>query len=58
MGVNDFTSEGVEFKFATRVEESQRFQANRDLRRAIKVMFDDNNIEIALPKVFIEEVKK
>lgn len=56
VGVNDFTNEGIEFKFAARVEESIRFQSTRELRRALKVLFDENDITIALPKFFIEEV--
>lgn len=38
--------------------EDVRFQSERDLRRAIKVLFDEHKIDIALPKVFIEDVKK
>lgn len=56
-GVNDFTNEGVELKFTGKVEESIRFSTTRELRRAIKVLFDENNISIATPKFFIEEVK-
>lgn len=57
IGVSDFTDFGPQLKIIGRCKEDVRFQSERDLRRAIKVLFDEHKIDIALPKVFIEDVK-
>lgn len=51
-------SNGIQLKIVGKCSEDVRFQSERDLRRAIKVLFDEHKIDIALPKVFIEDVKK
>ena len=58
VGVSDFTDNGIQLKVVGKCSEDVRFQSERDLRRAIKVLFDEHKIDIALPKVFIEDVKK
>ncbi|MFA5449002.1 MAG: mechanosensitive ion channel family protein [Clostridia bacterium] len=58
IGVSDFTNQGIQLKFAGKVNEEIRFQAERDLRREIKLLFDQHNIDIALPKFYVEEVAK
>lgn len=54
----DCTDSGIQLKVVGKCEEKDRFQSERDLRRVIKVLFDEHKIDIALPKVFIEDVKK
>lgn len=57
VGVNAFADEGIELKFAGKVTEDIRFQSERDLRRQIKLLFDEHNIDIALPKFYVENVE-
>lgn len=57
VGVSDFADEGIQLKFAGKVSEEIRFQSERDLRRQIKLLFDAHNIDIALPKIYVENVE-
>lgn len=57
MRVSDFTDFGPSLKVVAKCNEEVRFQSERDLRRAIKALLDEQNIDMALPKVLIEQNK-
>lgn len=55
VGPSDITNDGVFLRFTAKVPEEKIYQAERDLRRAIIILFDENNIETSQPKVFIQQ---
>lgn len=56
-GVSDFSTHGVVLKIFASVEESKKFQTERDLKRAVKLLFDEHDIRIAIPQVAINQPK-
>lgn len=59
LGVSNFNASGVELKFIAKSLENDRFQVERDLRRQLKLLFDENQIDIPFQTVtisnFVEE---
>ena len=59
LGVSSFNASGVELKLIARALENDKYQAERDLRRQIKLIFDKHNIDIPFQTVtisnFVEE---
>lgn len=51
VGPSAFTKEGMILKFCGFVDETYRFQAERDLNRELRNLFDQNNILHPYPKV-------
>ena len=58
-GVSSFNASGVELRFVAKTLENNRFQAERDIRRQIKLIFDKHDIDIPFQTVtisnFVEE---
>ena len=50
-GVVEFNEKGVMLRVVAKCDETERLQLNRDLNREFKVLFDDNGIRLAVPKV-------
>ena len=71
MGVSELGESGVELLFVAYCKEDDIYQVQRDINREIKIMFDDNDIEIPFnqlvvhmgqdadqPKVTKQDIKK
>ncbi|QLY39874.1 mechanosensitive ion channel family protein [Hujiaoplasma nucleasis] len=52
-GVNAFKASGIELRFVAKVDEENRYQVERDLRRQIKIIFDEFKISIPYQTVTI-----
>lgn len=52
-GVSSFNASGVALKFIARTHENDRFQAERDLRRELKLLFDQHHIDIPFQTITI-----
>lgn len=57
LGVSELGASGIELKFIAKCKEENRFQVGRDLNRAIKIMFDEHNINIPFQQVVIHDSK-
>lgn len=57
VGVSELGTSGVSLKFLAYCREQDRFQAERDLNRAIKLMFDENGINIPFTQVVLHNAK-
>ncbi len=55
MGVDQLADSGVNLKFSVNAKESQFFAAQRMLARDVKLLMDDNNIEIPFPQVVVHQ---
>ena len=55
MGVDNLGDSGVVLKFSVRAKEEKFFPAQRMLARDIKLLMDDNNIEIPFPQVVVHK---
>ena len=53
MGVNELGESGVELLFVAYCKEDDIYQVQRDINREIKIMFDDNNIEIPFNQLVV-----
>ena len=54
-GVSSLGDSSVNLRFIAMTEEDDRFQVERDLNRAFKLLFDKNNINIPFPQVVVNE---
>jgi small conductance mechanosensitive channel len=45
----------VVIRIYAKTEESKKYQVTRDLNRAMKILFDDNNINIPFPQLVIHQ---
>ena len=54
-GVSELGSSGVTLKFLAGCTENTRFQVQRDLNRQIKLIFDENNINIPFTQIVVHE---
>ena len=52
-GVSELGESGVTLLFVAKCQEDDIYQVQRDLNREIKIMFDDNNIEIPFNQVVV-----
>lgn len=52
-GVTELGESGVELLFVAKCKEDDIYQVQRDLNREIKIMFDDNNIEIPFNQLVV-----
>ena len=52
-GVSELGESGVTLLFIAKCKEDDIYQVNRDLNRAIKIMFDDNGIEIPFNQLVV-----
>ena len=53
MGVSELGESGVELLFVAYCKEDDIYQVQRDINREIKIMFDDNNIEIPFNQLVV-----
>ncbi len=56
-GVANLGESGVSLAFLATCKETERFQVERDIRRELKIIFDENNIGIPFPQVTINQPK-
>ena len=54
-GVSALADSSVNLRFFAMCEENDRFQVERDLNRAFKLLFDKNNINIPFPQVVVNQ---
>ena len=52
-GVTELGESGVELLFVAKCKEDDIYQVQRDINREIKIMFDDNNIEIPFNQLVV-----
>ena len=58
-GVAELGASSVDLLFVAKCKENDIYQVQRDLNREIKILFDDNNINIPFPQVTVSyEAKK
>ncbi len=54
-GVDSFSTSGINLLFLAKCNEEDIYQVQRDLNREIKLMFDRNNINMALPQIVVNQ---
>ena len=54
-GVASLGASGVTLRFIARCQESARFQVERDMNRQMKLLFDENDINIPFTQVVVHE---
>ena len=57
MGVEQLSDSGMSLKFCVSTSEEKFFQARRALNRDVKMLLDDNDIEIPFPQVVVHQGK-
>ena len=55
LGVDALADSGVNLKFAVNVKEENVFAGQRMLARDLKILFDDNGVEIPFPQVVVHK---
>ena len=55
MGVSKLGASGVTLRFTAKCPEVQKFQVERDMNRQIKLLFDQNNINIPFTQIVVHE---
>ena len=55
LGVDALADSGVNLKFAVDVTEQNVFAGQRMLARDLKILFDDNGVEIPFPQVVVHK---
>ncbi len=58
LGVDQLADSGVNLKFAVDVTEENIFAAQRMLARDLKILFDDNGVEIPFPQVVVHKAEE
>ena len=53
MGVSELGESGVSLLFTAKCKEDNIYQVQRDLNREIKIMFDNNNVEIPFNQIVV-----
>ena len=57
-GVAELNASSVDLLFVAKCNENDIYQVQRDLNREIKILFDDNNINIPFPQVTVSYEEK
>ena len=52
-GVTELAESSVDLLFVAKCKESDIYQVQRDLNREIKIVFDDNNVNIPFPQITV-----
>ncbi len=58
LGVDALADSGINLKFAVDVTETNIFAGQRMLARDLKILFDDNNVQIPFPQVVLHMAEK
>lgn len=58
LGVADLGASGVKLSFIAQCKENVRFQVERDIRRELKLIFDENDIGIPFTQITINQPKE
>ena len=53
LGVDELADSGINLKFAVDVKEENIFNGQRMLARDLKILFDENGVEIPFPQVVV-----
>jgi small conductance mechanosensitive channel len=56
-GLAKFSERGVVLKIAAKCDENDRMQAERDLNRELKLLFDKHNVKIAVPIISVDTLR-
>ena len=56
-GVSELAESSVNLLFVAKCKESDVYQVQRDLNREIKIMFDNNNVEIPFNQLVVHMAK-
>ena len=57
-GVSELGDSGVQLLFVAKCKEDDIYQVQRDLNRVIKIIFDDNSIEIPFNQIVVHDAEK
>ena len=57
-GVDALSSSSVDLLFVAKCDENDIYQVQRDLNREIKIMFDDNDVEIPFTQVVVHKAEE
>lgn len=57
-GVDEFGASGVRLQFSVSCKEGDIFAVRRNMNRAIKIMFDENGVEIPYTQLVLHEAEK
>ena len=58
LGVDELADSGINLKFAADVTESNVFAGQRMLARDLKILFDENGVEIPFPQVVVHKAEE
>ena len=58
LGVADLGASGVKLSFIAQCKENVRFQVERDIRRELKLIFDENDVGIPFTQITINQPKE
>ena len=58
LGVDELADSGINLKFAADVTEANVFAGQRMLARDLKILFDENGIEIPFPQVVVHKAEE
>ena len=57
-GVSELGDSGVQLLFVAKCKEDDIYQVQRDLNREIKILFDDNGVEIPFNQIVVHEAQE
>lgn len=54
-GINELSASSVDLLFVAKCKEEDIYQVQRDLNRELKIMFDENNINVPFPQIVVNQ---